>query len=154
MLFAGPLDKAWLKGTTDKSPVSYKPGETMVFTIEPQGVRGEVPAGEYSLSWERSGDDGVSEKGKEPFTGKPFVYRTSIAKPGFVRLLVMVVDASGKPFKKNIGKFTGDPNTPAGRRALRRLKKVSKCVFFEGGAGADIDTLRQAAPEPADFDAF
>jgi hypothetical protein len=31
---AGLLDDAWLKGTTDKAPVYYKPGETMTFTVE------------------------------------------------------------------------------------------------------------------------
>ena len=97
---AGALDDAWLKGTTDKSPISYKPGETMVFTIEPQKIAGEMPAGAYFLKWERSGDDGVSEKGSEPLTGKPFVYKTSIARPGFVRLYAEVVDASGRPFTK------------------------------------------------------
>ena len=151
---AEALDKAWLKGTTDKAPISYKPGETMVFTIEPQGVRGEIPAGAYFLKWERSGDDGVSEKGSEPFTGKPFVYKTRIAKPGFVRLYAEVVDASGRPFMRRPRRFPGDPNTPEGRRALKRLRREKKKVFFDGGAGADIDTLRQAAPEPTDFDAF
>ena len=36
--FANPeiLKDAWLKGTTDKTPIFYNPGETMVFTIEPQ----------------------------------------------------------------------------------------------------------------------
>ena len=127
---AGALDDAWLKGTTDKSPISYKPGET------------------------RSGDDGVTENGREPFTGKPFVYKTSIAKPGFVRLYAMVVNASGKPFKKKVKEFTGDPSTPEGRHALKKLKRQKRGLFFDGGAGADIDTLRQGAPEPADFDAF
>ena len=84
---AGALDQAWLKGTTDKSPICYRPGETMTFTVEPQDIKGDVPAGEYFLKWERTGDDGVTDKGKEPFDGKrPFVYRTSIAAPGFVRL--------------------------------------------------------------------
>ena len=152
---AGALERAWLKGTTDKCPVSYSPGETIVFTIEPQGVKGEIPAGAYSLKWERSGDDGISEKGTEPFTGKPFVYKTSIAKPGFVRLFAEVVDASsGMPFKRRVRKFTGDPNTPEGRRALKRLKKIKRTVFFDGGAAAGADMLRQAAPEPKDFDAF
>ena len=154
--FAGAesLENAWLKGTTDKSPISYKPGETMVFTIEPQGVKGEIPAGAYFLKWTRSGDDGVSESGRESFSGKPFVYRTSIAKPGFVRLFAVVVDASGKPFTKKPPKFDGDPSTPEGRRALKKLTRQTKGIFFDGGAGADIDTLRQGAPEPADFDAF
>ena len=47
MLFAGPLDKAWLKGTTDKNPLLYKSGEEMVFTIEPQNIKGEIPEGMY-----------------------------------------------------------------------------------------------------------
>ena len=155
-VFAGAetLDNAWLKGTTDKAPISYKPGETMVFTIEPQGIKGDIPAGAYFLKWMRSGDDGVSEKGREPFTGKPFVYKTSIAKPGFVRLYAMVVDAADKPFTKKLPKFTGDPSTPEGKRALKKLKRQKKGLFFDGGAGADIDTLCQGAPEPADFDAF
>ena len=28
-VFAGPLDKSWLKGETDKNPLFYKLGETM-----------------------------------------------------------------------------------------------------------------------------
>ena len=148
------LEDAWLKGTTDKVPTSYKTGETMVFTIEPQDIKGELPAGAYFLKWERSGDDGVSEKGSEPLTGKPFVYKTRIAKPGFVRLYAEVVDASGRPVVRKPKDFTGDPNTPEGRRALKKFKKAKRKVFFDGGAGADIDTLRQGAPEPADFDAF
>ena len=151
---ANALEKAWLKGTTDKSPIGYKPGEAMVFTIEPQGIKGEIAEGAYFLQWERSGDDGVVEKGREAFTGKPFVYKTSIAKPGFVRLYAVVVGADGNPFWRKPPRFKGDPDTPQGKRALRRLKKLKKTVFFDGGAAAGIDTLRQAAPEPADFDAF
>ena len=154
--FANPkaLQKTWLKGTTDKSPIYYKPGETMVFTIEPQEIKGKLPEGKYFLQWERTGDDGIEEKGKEPFTGKPFVYKTSIAKPGFVRLYAIIVDENGQPFKKKKTAFKGDPNSPEGRAAYRRYKKIRRHIFFDGGAAADIDTLQQGAPEPADFDAF
>ena len=148
---AGLFDQAWLKGTTDKTPIYYKTGEKMTFTVEPQGIDGEIPAGEYFLKWERSGDDGVVDKGQEPFTGKPFVYTTSIAKPGFVRLYAEVVDAKGKPYTK---KFTGNATTPEGKVAMNKFEKSKKSVFFDGGAVADIDTLRQAVPEPDDFDAF
>ena len=154
MLFAGPLDRAWMKGTTDKNPLTYKPGEEMVFTVEPQNIKGEIPAGQYFLKWERTGDDGVSENGSEPLTDKPFVYRTSIAKPGFVRLFATVVDATGAPYLRPFRKFTGDPNSPEGRRVLKRMKKMKKTIFFDGGAAAGAETLRQAVPEPADFDAF
>ena len=151
---AGALERAWLKGTTDKAPIFYEAGEPMVFTIEPMGIKGEIPPGQYFLSWTRSGDDGVEEKGREPFTGKPFVYKTSIAKPGFVRLHAIVVDAEGNPFRKMVRRFKGDTSSPEGQRALKKLRRLKRTVFFDGGAAVGIDTLRQAAPEPADFDAF
>ena len=146
-----PLQKTWLKGTTDKPAIFYNPGETMVFTIEPQEIKGELPEGQYFLQWERTGDDGIAEKGKEPFTGKPFVYKTSIDKPGFVRLCAQVVDAKGKLFKKEKPESGGDHTSPEGQRAP---KKERRHIFFDGGAAAGIDTLAQGAPEPADFDEF
>ena len=88
--FAGLLDKAWIKGTTDKNPVSYKVGEEMVFTLTPMGLDGEVPAGEYSLSVRRSDDFSYGADEKFPFDVKPFVYKTKIDRPGFVRIAFCV----------------------------------------------------------------
>ena len=149
-VYAGTLDNAWLKGTTNKSPIEYKPGEEMVFTLEPVGVQGPVPEGEYSLWWHRSDDYGNFEEGKVPFTGKPFVYKTSLDKPGFVRLVAYVLDKDGKRFTK---KFTGDATTPEGKKAMNAFERTKKNVFFDGGAGVDIDKLA-SHKEPADFDAF
>ena len=145
--FGGVLDNAWIRGTTDKSPISYKPGEKMVFTLTPQNLDGAVPAGEYFLQWTRSGDDGIRESGKIPFTGEPFVYETKLDKPGFVRLQANVVDKKGGRVQK---KYVGDANDKA---AMNRFERSNKSIFFDGGAGVDIDTLRSEA-EPADFDAF
>ena len=148
--FGGVLDKAWIKGTTDKDPITYKPGEKMVFTLSFEGVEGAIPEGEYFLDWKRSGDDGVVDSGKIPVTGKPFTYETKIDKPGFVRIQANVVDKDGKRYVK---KFTGDATTPEGKAAMNRFERQNKAVFFDGGAGADIETLR-TEPEPSDFDAF
>ena len=145
------LDNAWLKGTTDRNPLFYKPGEKIVFTIEPQDLDGPIPEGEFFLRWERTGDDGVTEKDKIPFDGKPFVYETSLEKPGFVRLLAEVVTPDGKPYLKQ---YTGDTTTPEGKKAMNDFEKKPRRVFFDGGAGVDIDSLRQGAPEPDDFDEF
>ena len=148
--FAGLFDKAWIKGTTDKDPVSYKAGEEMTFTLTPMGLDGEVPAGEYSLMVRRSDDFAYGAEEKFPFDGKPFVYKTKIDKPGFVRLEAYVVDRNGKRVKKH---FTGDATTPEGRKAMNKFEKGKKDVFFDGGAGAEIEKL--AAPEePKDFDVF
>ncbi len=147
---AGLLDKAWLMGVTDKDPLTYKPGEEMVFTITPKDLDGEVPEGEYFLDWKRTDDYGLVEKGKEPLTGAPFVYRTKLDQAGFVRLEVYVVDKEGKRYTK---KFIGDSTTPEGKKAMNAFERSKKAVFFDGGAGVDIDTLA-THPEPADFDAF
>ena len=150
MAFGGALDNAWIKGTTDKDPIAYKPGEKMVFTLSFEGVEGAIPEGEYFLDWKRSGDDGLVDDGKIPVTGKPFIYETKIDKPGFVRIQANVVDKDGKRYVK---KFTGDATTPEGKAAMNRFERQNKAIFFDGGAGADIETLR-TEPEPKDFDAF
>ena len=147
---AGLLDNAWIKATTDKDPVSYKVGEEMVFTLTPMGLDGDVPEGEYSLSLRRSDDFTYGVEEKFPFDGKPFVYKTKIDRPGFVRLEAYVVDKAGKRVKKQ---FTGDATTPEGRKAMNKFEKAKKDVFFDGGAGAEIEKL--APPEePKDFDEF
>ena len=148
--FGGPLDKAWIKGTTDKDPLTYKAGETMVFTLTPQGLDGELEAGAYFLRWKRTGDDGLTESGKVAFTQAPFVYKTSIAKPGFVRLLAEVVNAKGRLVLKQT-KTSG--KNPDGQVAANRHERKPKKVFFDGGAAVQPETLA-GVPEPADFDAF
>ena len=150
MAEAATLDNAWLKGTTDKPPLSYEPGEEMVFTVEPVGVEGEIQDGEYSLEWILSDDFGRNETGRVPFSTDAFVKRTSLDKPGFVRLQAYVLDKDGKRYVK---KFTGDSSTPEGREAMNRFEKQKKNVFFDGGAAVRPDLL--APPEePADFDKF
>ena len=133
MLFAANLfgatatDATWIRGVTDKDPITYKAGEEVSFTLTVERLDGELKSGEFSLDWKRTGDDGIVETGKVSYAGAPFVYKTKIAFPGFVRLEAKLVDAKGKQ---------------AGKKA-----------FFDGGAGADIDTLA-AHPEPKDFDEF
>ena len=151
-LSAGIFDNAWIKGSTDKNPLSYKAGEEMVFTLELQGVDGEIPEGEYTLRWKRSDDFGATEDGTIPLTMTPFVYRTKLDKPGFVRLEAYVVDKGGKRVVK---KFTGDTSTPEGQKAMNEFERKKKNVFFDGGAGVEIESLSLAQDaEPADFEEF
>ena len=147
----GELDAAVLHGETDKArAIDYKPGETMTFTLSLQGVD-SVPPDMYFISWKRSGDDGKVESGKAPLSlADPLVVKTSIDKPGFVRLEAVVVDRNGKAYRKS---FHGDPNTPEGRKALNAFERRDKRVFFDGGAGVEPEKL-QSVPEPDDFDEF
>ena len=147
---AGVLEGAWLKGTTDKSPIDYRPGEEITFTVMPQGIDGEVPLGEYFLSWKRSDDFGQVETGKVSFTGAPFVYKTKLEEAGFVRLEVYVVDKAGRRYQK---KYMGETTTPEGRKAMNAFEQRKQAVFFDGGAGVNINALVQS-DEPKDFDDF
>ena len=149
-LFGAVLDSAWLKGETDRNPLTYRRGERIVFTVTPEGLTGEVPTDAYFLDWRRSGDDGNVETGRVAFTGAPFAYETKMDVAGFVRLEAKVVGRDGKPYQKS---FVGDVTTPEGKAAMNRFERSPKAVFFDGGAGVDVDSLR-AQPEPADFDAF
>ena len=148
---AGVLDKAWLRGVTDKDPISYHAGEEIVFTVTPMDLDGPIPPDTYQLEWLYSDESGKFDKGMQPFTEEPFVYRTSLDKPGFVRLEVYVLGPDGKRFEKP---FLGDASTPEGRKAMNKYEKSNKKVFFDGGAGVNVDQIRTLAEKPADFDEF
>ncbi len=147
---AGVLDKAWLKGTTDKSPLSYAPGEKMTFTVTPMDLDGDIPEGEYTLKWTFTDDFGRKEEGSQPLTAEPFVYTTSLDQPGFVRLQAFVHGPDGKRYSK---KYTGDTTTPEGQKAMNKFEEKPHYVFFDGGAAVEPEKL-ELPVEPADFDEF
>jgi cephalosporin-C deacetylase-like acetyl esterase len=149
-VFGGLLDNAWIKGETDKNPVSYKTGEEMHFKLTMMGLEGNIPPNTYFLKWVRSDDFGKVENGQVPLSKTPFKYTAKIDKPGFVRIQAWVVDKNGKKYER---KFTGDATTPEGRRAMNEFERRKKTVFFDGGAGADVGKLMPSG-EPEDFDAF
>lgn len=137
--FGGGLDEAFLIGKTDKERPFYARGEKMVFTLELRGAK-EVPADRYYIDWERTGDDGKSEKGEISLPMKgAWRYETSLDRPGFVRLSAFVKDRQSKVdygrFHKPIDDWQG------------------KYVFFDGSAAVEPETL-QSIPEPKDLDAF
>ena len=138
-VFGGGLDEAFLVGRTDRERPFYAPGEKMVFRLELKGAQ-DVPAGRYYIGWERSGDDGRTEKGELPLPlAGPWTYETSLDRPGFVRLSAFVRDrqvkAKDNRFRKPIDDWQG------------------KYVFFDGSAAVEPEKLR-GGPEPKDLDAF
>ena len=139
--FASPFDSVRLIGRTNKSPVSYKVNEKIDFAITLKGLE-KLPPGEWSVGWQLRGDDGQSSKGVSPIQiGKPLHLTTQLKSPGFIRLEAYLLDASGKRVRRDVAapgeNWTGD-----------------KEVFFDGGAGAEIEKITTQATEPADFDDF
>ena len=135
-----PWDRAAIRGTTDKDPVSYAVGEEIVFTLAFENAPSAADAEDYTVRWTRKGDDGVTEEGSLPAADmleKPLVLRTSLACPGFVSVVATLHGPDGRP--------AGQPIQPN--------QWWAPLIAFEGGAGADIASLR-GEPEPEDFDAF
>lgn len=130
------IESALLRGEADRTVAFYRPGEDMVFTLKVTGVESRH-FNRFFIDWRRSGDDGKSFAGRHPVKDGPLVIKTSLDKPGFVRILAYVVDENGQRLVK-----TG-----------RNLREA-KYVFFDGGAGVEPEKLDVCVPEPEDFDAF
>jgi len=118
-------------GETNRSALSYQPGEEMVYTFRVNGA-GPAEAAKWFLQYTRRGDDGVSSSGKAP-ASEPLTVKTSLKQPGFVSVEVRLVDADGKP-------------------VLRNERNSSRIAYYAGTAVAP-ETLADCG-EPADFDAF
>ena len=134
--------KPWIKGVTDKSPIEYKVGEQMTFTLTLENAD-SLPSG-LDLVWTRTADDGKKETGKVPaVVGQPLTVKTSLDRPGFVRLYAIVSNPDGTPW------------SPDGKPIRKdRSGGYPGGVYFDGGAGADVDAIRQAVPPPNDFEDF
>ena len=118
-----------ITGETDKSPLSYAPGEPMVFTLRLH-FKGPKPTVPYFIAWRRSGDDGKQETGRAP-AFSPVVIRTSLDRPGFVRIYAKLIDGKNQ----NV------------------VVKNHEAGSFNGGAAVQAEKLK-GTPAPADFDAF
>ena len=77
--------KPHLVGMTDKDPLTYRPNEAMAFTLTPHGNG-------TTIRWKRTGDDGKVQQG-EAKADAPVIVKTSLYRPGFVRLCERATDA-------------------------------------------------------------
>ena len=125
------IEKCTITGKTEADKFVYAPGEKMVFIINFNAGKQEIPAGKYNLAILRDGDDGINKTEKYDLAKvkEPIRFTTSTDKPGFVRVRAVI---------------RNEKNRWIGKAEQR----------FEGGAGVGIDQLKPAAQEPADFDAF
>ena len=129
-------EPARISGVTDKDPLSYAAGETMVFTLKLEDLGQPIPEGSR-LFWRRTGDDGLTVTGSVAASEAPVKVSTSIDRPGFVRLRAELTDAAGKVYPRKGGARWGE----------------SWGVYFDGGAAVSPYEIAEY-PEPADFDDF
>ena len=121
------LDGVFISGKTDKSALSYRKNETMIFSFRAE-FGGKSSDGLF-LSYIRRGDDGRTFSGKVP-ASQELIVKTSTDRPGFVSVNVLLVDADGR----NV--FNG-----------------SRKIGYYAGAAVEPEALEDCG-EPADFDAF
>ena len=142
---ATPFDKVQLKGCTDKeNPVGYKVGEPIVFTLRTDGLDAVPTNDRYRVRWERTGDDGKVEKGESRLVvGETCVVTTRLECAGFVRLQAHIVAGGG-------GHWIQRSKPAPGNEGWDN----DNSVFFDGGAGANVDKIALEKPEPKDFDAY
>ncbi len=129
--YAGEL---LLLGKNDQASPFYEPGQEMTFEV--RLVQDGQPVTGKRLTWERTGDDGLVQKGEAVSAEEPLVITTSTEEPGFVRILVTALDDNDKPFMH-----------------YNEKRKRDEKVQFDGGAGVQPQKLK-SIPEPADFDAW
>ena len=115
---------------TNRSALSYQPGEEMVFSFRLNDTAG-IPENCF-LRFVRKGDDGKEFRGKAPAT-ETLTVTTSLKDPGFVNVEVVLADEEARPL-------------------LRNEKKNSR-IAFHAGAAVQPEKLTDCG-EPADFDAF
>lgn len=117
----------YFKCTTDKSPITYKCGEKMIFTIAARDTAMDTTCNH--IKWQIRTDDGKSSEGFascEP--GKPLVLESSISRPGFVRVTCTAYN---------------DENAVDGRFDV-----------LEASAGAEVEKLEYLDTIPDDFDEY
>ena len=134
-VLAADLDagKLTLKGRTTKAEPFYTIYEPIEFLIELDLGGQELEKG-YMLEWKCVGDDGCEQQGRAPAT-EPLRVSAVLDRPGFVRVTARLLDPFGQVVT------VPGKNGDAGR------------VFFDGGAGVDVDQIR-SLPEPPDFGEF
>lgn len=112
---------------TNKSPLSYKCGEKIIFTVSLRDNCMEIPC-KY-VKWELFGDDGKSSSGlASTEVGEPLVLDTSLERPGFVHLVCTVLDDFA----------TADSNFDV----------------LDAGAGAEVEKISYCDTVPEDFDEY
>lgn len=114
--------------TTNKLPLSYACNEEIVFSIFARENRYNLPEWR-NVKWEIWQDDGAHLTGNGAFlNGRPITVKTSISRPGFVRLQVTALKPDGTV--------------------------APEFEISDSGAGADVDKIALSGRIPEDFNEY
>lgn len=121
------MGECYILGETDKSPLEYEVGEEMVFTLSVycDGEKTSAPGFYYTV--EKDYADTV-ERVTVGNVGDTLEIRTSLDRPGFVKIYAAATSENGA-----------------------EIKGVTP---FNGGAAAGFESITRSYDEPLDFDEF
>jgi cephalosporin-C deacetylase-like acetyl esterase len=120
------MGKKYFVCKTNNHPVEYKTGEKMVFDLELREDGKKITCHTFSYTIER--DFEAKTEGTASGESGLITLETVMNKPGFARVICRALDENGE--------------------------KLENCDDFEGGAGAEVETLRTTTPMPEDFTEF
>jgi cephalosporin-C deacetylase-like acetyl esterase len=120
------MGKKYFVCKTNNHPVEYKTGEKMVFDLELREDGKKINCHTFSYTIER--DFEAKIEGTASGETGTITLETVMNKPGFARVICRALDENGE--------------------------KLENCDDFEGGAGAEVETLRTTTPMPEDFTEF
>ena len=126
------FDDIQIIGKTNKSALSYKENEEIIFTFSTDF--GKSKPGKCFLSYIRRGDDNKTFKGRVP-ADQVLTVKTKLDRPGFVSVNVFLTDAKGRNL------------------CHHDYRKRLRPIAFYAGAAVKAETLKDCG-EPKDFDAF
>ncbi len=120
------MGKKYFFCKTNKNPVEYNVGEKMVFDLELREDGKKINCHTFAYTIERDFESKIegTASGK---SGK-ITLETVMNKPGFARVICRALTENGE--------------------------KLENCDDFEGGAGAEVETLRTTTPRPENFTEF
>lgn len=117
----------YFKFSSNKPALTYKCNEEMEFYIQARSNCTDIPCS--FIKWEIRTDDGKYESGFGSCDkGKPLVLKSSLSRPGFVRITCTAYSTENSP----LGGFD----------------------LLEAGAGAEIEKLSYCDTIPEDFDEY
>lgn len=120
------MGKKYFFCKTNNHPVEYKTGEKMVFDLELREDGKKINCHTFSYTIERDFEEKL--EGTACGESGTITIETVMNNPGFARVICRALDESGK--------------------------KLYDCDDFEGGAGAEVETLRTTTPMPENFTEF
>ena len=120
------MGNIYVSCTTDKNPVEYAVGETMLFDVASYSD-GSAVSCSY-LMWEVQNDDGLFTEGASRGDAGSLKVISAVNNPGFVYVYVYAANNAKNEYENS--------------------------TLLTGGAGAGVPELKAVSEKPSDFDSF